>query len=509
MRAGRALRTAFTALGILALAGIAVAALVNLGIDLALAARRLDQPGVPLAVVLNGVAAAGAVAAVATVGWVAGRGRRGERIALGAGLLILVALRVAVAVLIDGVTDGEMAQYRSLAEGVLSGSCCFGDRPMGYPVALAAVYAALGVSTFADEMVNTAFAAVAGLALFGLVRAAYGPRAAGVALAAYAVWPAGVLLTVVRLPETGYDAAILLGAVAAVVTRPGIAGSALTGGILGLAQYFRPSTTALLPAFILARAWGHRRAGRSLVTTAVPVLALFLVVLLPAVEHNLRTHGALSVDTSSYGGWSLYMGTNQRTGGRFSPEDAERLEAAAPGSKWEQSRVGARLGMQRITDDPVGFAALAARKVVTLWGTEDDAVDYALQRRLSRQAASTFPGLLVQGFWVVATVAAAFGLWLQRAAPGRLAVLTIGVTLTVTAIHAFLEVRSRYHAYVVPLLLAMAAVGLVSLAERWRADRAPRASTAVPDDRASPGPPRRPGAEPAGTAATPAGDGSS
>ena len=44
----------------------------------------------------------------------------------------------------------------------------------------------------------------------------------------------------------------------------------------------------------------------------------------------------------------------------------------------------------------------------------------------------------------------------ERAADARLGLLIVTVTLTVALVHVFVEVRDRYHAYLVPLFIALA-----------------------------------------------------
>ena len=170
----------------------------------------------------------------------------------------------------------------------------------------------------AVEVVNLLFAVVAGAAVLGIGRALYGWRVGAAALVAYAVWPAGALMVDVRLPHVAYDA-LVAGAVWVAVALPaGWRGSALVGMLLGFAQYMRPSTIALLPAFVLARVWSGGPLRRLIAGAIVPLGVAFLIVLIPAIWHNWTTYGEASVSTSTFGGHSLYIGTDQRTGGRFS-----------------------------------------------------------------------------------------------------------------------------------------------------------------------------------------------
>ncbi len=64
----------------------------------------------------------------------------------------------------------------------------------------------------------------------------------------------------------------------------------------------------------------------------------------------------------------------------------------------------------------------------------------------------------------------------ERRRPGK-GVLLIGmIVFLVAATHLFLEVHSRYHAYLVPLFCLMAAVGVQALVRWWR-ERRPTLAT--------------------------------
>jgi len=476
--------------GIALFAAIAALAVRELASGLVRAAGRLDHPAVLPGLSLALVTVGAGLAILAAAARLADRGRDGERIALIVGISLLVGVRLAVAAVQDGVPGGEMQFYHELAVGVRQGACCFSDRPMGYPILLAGAYGLLGPGVVATETLNTVLAAMAGIALFVLVRGAYGPRAASLALVMYAIWPASVLMTVVRLPETAYDGLVVLGALTAIQARPGWRGSALTGAILGIAQYFRPSTPLLLLAYLLARIWPMAALRRALALGALPLVATFMLVLAPVIDHNLREHGEASISTSAWGGWSLYVGTNAASGGEWTRADVRRIQALGAVDPWSRSRIAGPLGVRRILDDPPRFGRLALRKFNTLWATEEYGVQYGMDRRLPELPEATFPALVSQIFYVGVVVAATLALYRSRKRLDQLAVLAIGTAFIVTAMHTFLEVRDRYHSYVVPLVIALAAGGLsghAALTDGRPAPAEPAASTREPGvDQAGP-----------------------
>ena len=183
-----------------------------------------------------------------------------RRIAIAIGFGVLLAVRLAVAGRYDGVSDGEVREYQELTAGVVAGDCCFGDRPMGYPMVLALATNLLGAGQLPVVALNLLFAVASGALVLGLSGRLYG---AGSGPWRCSCMRAGrrALMVVTTLPHTAYELMVLLAAWSALATRPGWRGSALTGIVLGLSQYLRPSTPILIPAYLVARLWpGHDRA---------------------------------------------------------------------------------------------------------------------------------------------------------------------------------------------------------------------------------------------------------
>ena len=88
------------------------------------------------------------------------------------------------------------------------------------------------------------------------------------------------------------------------------------------------------------------------------------------------------------------------------------------------------------------------------------------------------PALAVasQGVYVLLAASATVGLWRSRQRPRPAALLLAGVLVTIALAHVFVEVQPRYHAYVIPLLCALAGPVLAGR----RTDREPR-TTSTPE----------------------------
>jgi hypothetical protein len=261
---------------------------------------------------------------------------------------------------------------------------------------------------------------------------------------------------------------------------PGWRGGALTGALLGLSQYLRPTAPFLLPAYILARLWpgGSRRVQVGAVL--VPI-ATFLAILIPVMAYNLDRTGSPSISTSDYGGHTFYTGTYLPSGGQFDKATHRALIEEVGRDPADWSTRGTEIALQRIREDPLGIAALGIRKQDTLWGTEHYGVQYGIDPTLQDRPqgrAATVPMLLSQAFYALVLLTATAGLWQRRRNPDALAPLVITMIWTISAMHALLEVRDRHHAYVIPMLLPLSGLAIatmwMALQRRLQQRQAPR-----------------------------------
>jgi hypothetical protein len=457
-----------------------LATLAALGELASSALRILEAPRARLGVAGAGVLLAGALglAAVVAAALLAARSRLSDRQVGLVGLGLVVALRGAVLLAMDAPLANDGRAYAELARWLADGGCCFADRPTGYPALLVGAHALAGPGAASHELLNLAFAVAGGWLLYDLVREAAGRLAAALALFAFAAMPALVLLTPLLLTDTVY--ATLLLALCWTATRVfrdrarWAAWATATGLLLAASQYVRPIGPALLLPIAAALLLWARPARRAALAAAL-VVVVFGAAMLPAIGHNLSTHGDLSISTSAYGGWSLYMGTNQASKGRYNDADAEFIQSLPGANLWDQSEVAGRLGLERIGADPIGFAGLTVRKFTIMWGTEEHAVIFAFRPEGRARGALAGIDLLAQLAYLGLLLAAAAGtaLVLRRGPPSPTLLLAVGLLLAQVAVHTFLEVKPRYHAQAEPLLILLAAPALAWFGTRLTAWRAP------------------------------------
>lgn len=482
------LRTFVVWLGILVFVVITAMATLLLAVDAwhvvshvgSLAALRV------LLVALAAIAAG--ILLVGSVAWLAGSGPRGARAAIVTAFVVLIIVRVVVMLAYDGVGSGEPGVYDRLARHLASGECCPWDvpvdRPPGYTFILAISYALAGPGQLVVEVLNLVFAVLTGVFVLALARRFYGPAVAAVALLLYGLWPAGALMIVVSIPHSAYDLAFVAAAWATVATPRDGRWGALAGALLGISQYFRPTSYLLLPFFILARVWkgGHWR--EIVLGSLVPMVLGFLLVLIPIMAWHLSTRGVIDISTSSAGGRTFYHGTNVASGGRWSR--AASLEIDQMGDTiWEQTQAAQAAAIERIRDDPLGMVALALRKQVTLWGREAYGVRYGINRALAGQPwkpAAVLPTLASGTFYAAFVALTALGLYLRRQEADELIALAILMVLGLSLMHGLVEVRDRYHSYAIPLLMPIAALAIHRLVEVGRHRLGSRRTSGVAPD---------------------------
>jgi 4-amino-4-deoxy-L-arabinose transferase-like glycosyltransferase len=339
---------------------------------------------------------------------------------------------------------------------------------MGYPVALAGAFSVLGIGPWGVEALNLVLAAITTALVWDIGRITWSPRVGAVAAMGYALTPSAVLMTLVPLTEPLYTA------IAVAVVRLGIGGqsgwplwAAATGAVLALAQYVRATALILLAAVVAIAFLAEPRLSRAVARSAVITL-VFLVLLAPTISYNLEQHGDLSISTSAYGGWTLFVGSNQKSSGMWNPEDAALLQGFPGETIWDKSEHAGGLAWERYTRDARATLDLLVRKAGIMWGDERYAAAYALPTTESRgPTRDMWVGWLTsQVAWSALLMLAVVGTWRERRSR-RPAVLLVGlVLLGVAASHLVLEVHSRYHAYVVPLLWLLAAAGIQHLRRR-------------------------------------------
>lgn len=470
----RLLRRTVWAAGLAGLTLISLAATVQLGRLLAAQVRRWPAGAGPggAAVLIGFVVLA--VVLVALPHSPAGH-RRSPRSLLAFGLVLTFAVRLVVVALIESPLPVDGVAYREMAVGILNGACCFDERPSGLPMALALPYAVSGPVDAVHEALNVLAGVAGGWFLYAIVRVEWNDRAAAAALAGYALTPSLALLTPVLLTETLFTT-LVLGSLyaaqrAASGPRPWLA-AAYAGVLVAASQYVRPFAPLLLPAVLLLPLLTYPTLRHGAAVAALICLALGVGVL-PIASHNLEAHHDLSISSSSFGGATLYIGTTAETNGRTSSALATEIRTLPGSDQWERSKTAQRIAIRRILDDPASFAALALRKFPIMWGNDEEGARFAFSRLELRRPLGATLHLISQAAYLAIVVGALAGLWMMRPRLSPMVVAIAFLVVGTIALHTFVEVKPRYHAWLIPLFLVLAAPALDAALRRlgnrsWR-----------------------------------------
>ena len=381
---------------------------------------------------------------------------------LAVGLTLIAVTRVWFVLTIPTPLLSDFLGYQTLATTFVQQGPQWGIVPMGWPLALASVYAATGPDPRFGELLNVGIALATGYLIFDIGRRVFGRPAGAYALWLFAAAPAQALWVVVLGTEAPYG--LLLAAAVWVFTRLGfdrVLGAVVMGALLGVAQYVRATTPVLLAAFavvVILFAGTRAHAARALVALTIG----FVVVLSPVIAHNIEQTGVPSVSTSLYGGWSLFVGTSAANTGQYDPSliSVPGGQIATP----EFDRRALELGLERIRQDPTGVARLALEKLPIMWGSEAYATIWTFNASVTGVAAAVREVLKVSGqvVYALTLVLAAIGVWRWRRRRSAAVVLILLIMLSVAAMHSVLEVQPRYHVYLEPLLCVLAGSALAT-----------------------------------------------
>ena len=343
--------------------------------------------------------------------------------------------------------------------------------PVGYPLFLAPFYAVFGSVYRTAQLVNVALKLCISALTYLIGRRAFNEAAARVGLLVIAFYPNVAFYTV------GTDSDILFSAIVALVAyilvstaRLSWRRSIVTGLIIGLSAYVRPTTLAL-PFMVLAWYWlVSRKLGKSFMHTCVVTIIMFSI-LAPWIYRNYQSFGRI-VLVSTHGGFALWLGINPLAGGGgsdvaqspFTLNDAQNstIEEPANDARYRQ------MALNQIVQHPVQFVSRFPRKLFYLYGRDDQAISHILLKTYDQVSPVLLGDLLVISYSFSFVVSALTVLYLVRQ-PKTLLPLNNGmanrafvlVLLLVynSAIYMVFASQDRYKLPVLFIMSLFAAVG--------------------------------------------------
>lgn len=399
------------------------------------------------------------------------------------------AARLAWVLLVPTKPVGDFAMYLESAEHLLAHGALDSEYIYmpGYVFMLAACKA-LGGGVLAAKMIGVVAGALGAGAAYGIAYHLWDRRAAWVAGAMAALWPAGI--AVASVTGTDMPAAALMGLASLALLRVGerrpMLGALLFGVGMGLAAYMRAVAVPLVvlgaPYFRAAGASWRQTAAR----TGIAVGAAMLL-LVPWGMRNAAEYGELFF-TDSHGGLTALVGANPNSEGTYSRslnwmfrEVTGHAVLAQPHR--DADRAGYALARQWSAFEPAYALGLVVRKAERLLGNERPLLYWPLFRAgvLTDEQAGWFAGhrhaleTVVDLFWVLLAAAGVTGLALAVVQRRWIALAFVPTQLALCGIYAIFFAEARYHLPIALLLFPSAAGGLLwgveSMRRIWRERR--------------------------------------
>lgn len=394
-------------------------------------------------------------------------------------LLVIVAtglaLRLGCAALLGPVVTSDGAVYLGLAKRLLEGRAYVDPRgdlaywPPGYPMSLAAAGLFFGLAKPAAAIlaVNLLSYLAATVGAFLLGRWLYGSAVGLAAAALLAVWPnlvIGVSGASKELPALG----LLTAAVALYVlarrrndgrTGPGNLSAAFACGLgLGMASLVQPALM-FLPSAVLLAEMLQPSTLRAAVARLVLIIAGMVVVIAPWSMRNAEQLGA-TVPIATNGGDVLYRANNPLAVPGYLAEGPVDLRQYP---EVERSRLGVRLALEWIGQEPHRFLVLAGQRLMHFSGDNSTSAYDAFRRDESDLkhrfvALKAFSNAAWLAFWLLILVGLANGSLQSAKAPG--AWLLVLSYLYLAAMDSIAESGARHHVPFAGLLAVLAAAAL-------------------------------------------------
>lgn len=398
---------------------------------------------------------------------------RTARMLLVAGLLLLIP-RLVLILTTDVRQSSDMAWYFERAIELLD-TGCYCERgvptaywPVGYPAFLAAVFWVFGSSVLAGQLANLALTLVGSALLHRwCLRRFNSAQVAAVAVLLWALYPNSIGYTAGLYSEPLFMV-LLLALFVLLDKQPATVPRLMLAGVVaGLATLVKAQTMLLAPLLVLVFTLPPRMSAMGLVHAAMKtglVTLAMVAVVSPWTMRNWTTLGA-PVVVSSNGGMSLLSGNNpsMTTGLGTDYATDERLFALAAFSVEDQVAADARaraLARAWIIDNPGRFVLLMPKKFFRLWAVDGES-EWVFQAGYPAYEKHRFTfrtlRILNQAIYVVLIGAGLYGIWRLRSKLDPASWAVPGMLIFFSLLCMVFSGQSRYHAPLMPFIMAFAA----------------------------------------------------
>jgi 4-amino-4-deoxy-L-arabinose transferase-like glycosyltransferase len=347
---------------------------------------------------------------------------------------------------------------------ILSADSAVGRMP-GYPYFLAGVALVFGDGLLAPRLAQAVLGAASVALVILFTGRLFGRRAGRVAGTIAAVYPMFVLMGVLLLSETLFLLLFLAGLVCVhgAFTRRDLPASIGAGIAFGAATLVRSSLLLFVP--FAACAWVLLgRFERGALLRAAAMLAACAAAMSPWVVRNRHVTGRF-VPTRLRVGPSLYEALNPEADGGPMMQRIDWGDGTQGLSEYEKDRLWRRRAIDYALANPGRVAVLAVRKLARFWNPVPN------ERRLRHPAAMAALGIPYLLVMLFACVGAGHA-WRRPEA----ALTVILPVVYYSLLHLVFVSSVRYRIVVMPLLIALAGLGIARVREQRRRSRGADAS---------------------------------
>lgn len=352
---------------------------------------------------------------------------------------------------------------------------------IGYPLFLAMIFRTVGYHLLPVIVLQVLLSALSTLLVYAIARLV-GSRelamtAYAIAVFYYPFWHMAVMLLV----STVLIFLTLLSLYGLITwfRRPTVTTACWTGLAVGVAFLVKPLLLPIIPFFLAAAYFWHRRHGtlRPFWRGAIALTVMAVVVVAPWVVRNYQQMGQLLI-TPSYGGYQFLQVHNRYNLDFALYRDAGNIDEAFPGfrevvlpelklsvelseemppllAEYLQDQAYARSARQFIVSRPWQFARSLLRSIGNMWRV--DYPDAKMYRKLSNLL-----GYVGLAPFVVLGIATA----IRRR--NSAALLLASFLVYFVAFHAILASTIRYRLVAMPVWFVLGALGLCEAWQLWR-----------------------------------------
>ena len=345
---------------------------------------------------------------------------------------------------------------------------------IGFGMILGGLYHVFGTGILAAKLFNVFLSVMLVLIIYSGGKMLYGDKAGKISGLLAALWPADIMYTSVIASEHLFlvlftGALILILRFVKDYTYKNYKASngnllLLSIGLLtALAQLIRPMAMLLLPVFAVFVLIYKRYRAKALETVALNFKSMLLVIACYfAVINlvNLPLQSLSGVDVSrTDSGFNLMIGTNFKSKGMFNNEDFSIIAK----NNYDIDKIhkeAKQIAFDRIANNPEKLPRLFADKLEILWGNEN--YGYYWSTLSARQATPAetwikshprvFQGIS-QGFYILILLMSICTCLYSLRERRYAALIILMVFGGIFFSYMLLEVQSRYHLPVMPLLI--------------------------------------------------------